>query len=93
MSTYDRHQMVELFELNKRNFIRGDFSDIVKKLEKTPVHELSVHTFEDMFDMLVRNIDHVQHSDFLEMYQLYYGKITGEFNGRKARSCPHATIL
>ena len=85
--------MVQLFESNKKNFLRGDFTVIADTLEKTPINELSVRTFEDMFDMIVRNIEYVRHSDFLEMYQLYYGKITGEFNGRKARSCPHATIL
>ena len=87
MSVHDKNQMVELFESNMKNFIRGDFSIIVHKLKETPINELSVHTFEDMFDMLVRNIEYVQHSDFLEMYQLYYWKIMGDFNGRKTKSC------
>ena len=78
-----KHQMVQLFESNKKNFLRGDFTVIADTLEKTPINELSVRTFEDMFDMIVRNIEYVRHSDFLEMYQLYYGKITGEYNGRK----------
>jgi len=89
MSVHDRHQMVELFESNRKNFIHGDFSVIVDKLEKTPLNELTSHTFEDMFDMVVRNIEYVRHSDFLEMYQLYYGKIMGEFNGRKTKPCFH----
>ena len=81
--------MVELFESNRKNFIHGDFSVIVDKLEKTPLNELTSHTFEDMFDMVVRNIEYVRHSDFLEMYQLYYGKIMGECNCRKTKPCFH----
>lgn len=75
-------EMVALFELNRPKFVRGDPNVLFSVIENNPLDDLDKSAFEDMFDMFVRNIEHVKYSDFLAMYQLFYWKVTGAENGR-----------
>ena len=75
-------EMVELLELNRQNFVRGDANVLFSTIENNSIDDLDKSAFEEMFDMFVRNIEHVKYSDFLAMYELFYWKVTGAENGR-----------
>jgi|TARA_Y100000816_G_C25996638_1_gene520623 hypothetical protein len=75
-------EMVQLLELNRQKFVRGDANLLFSTIENNSIDDLDKSAFEEMFDMFVRNIEHVKYSDFLAMYQLFYWKVTGAENGR-----------
>lgn len=75
-------EMVQLLELNRQKFVRGDVNVLFSTIENNSIDDLDKSAFEEMFDMFVRNIEHVKYSDFLAMYQLFYWKVTGAENGR-----------
>lgn len=75
-------EMVQLLELNRQNFVRGDANVLFSTIENNSIDDLDKSAFEEMFDMFVRNIEHVKYSDFLAMYELFYWKVTGAENGR-----------
>lgn len=75
-------EMVQLLELNRQKFVRGDANVLFSTIENNSIDDLDKSAFEEMFDMFVRNIEHVKYSDFLAMYQLFYWKVTGAENGR-----------
>ena len=75
-------EMVQLLELNRQKFVRGDANLLFSTIENNSIDDLDKFAFEEMFDMFVRNIEHVKYSDFLAMYQLFYWKVTGAENGR-----------
>lgn len=75
-------EMVQLLELNRQKFVRGDANVLFSTIENNSIDDLDKSAFEEMLDMFVRNIEHVKYSDFLAMYQLFYWKVTGAENGR-----------
>jgi hypothetical protein len=65
-------QAVLLFNLNKKNYSKEDTETLCFDINK---NNLNISSFEEMFNLMCKNIEKVTKADYELMYDLFYNKL------------------